>query len=314
MICAGMLSKDTQTNKVLVQLRFQNVDNQHKTIVAVKVAIQAFGIAHNILGDVKEYQYLDLKTERGSEAGSKQPVYLDDNTARSFSVSVLEVVYEDGDVWTGNTQNWCSLQQVKLSDKFSAELTAQYQRDTFAEAKYEPFAKDGIWMCACGTLNVTEDNVCCHCHAKRTTLFAALDQTTLTTNLRDYTEKGNVEKQKKQNKKKIIVALGSILCVIGLALGMFASSINKKEKMLDAFDAYIEYNANNTVWVFFSDGTYRNKIFYGGECIDEEVGKWETVSVSGNTMRIKVGTWGEYDVTFDTDDGQYKVSSFERAH
>ena len=89
MICAGALSKDNQTNKVFVQLRFQNVDSRIRTLVAVKVTVQALDIAGNTLGIAKEYQYLDVKTERSEEFGSKQPIYLDDNTTRSFSVSVL---------------------------------------------------------------------------------------------------------------------------------------------------------------------------------------------------------------------------------
>lgn len=139
MICAGALSMDNQTNKVFVQLRFQNIDSRHRKIVAIKVAIQAFDVAEKTLGEAKEYQYLDIKVDRGAEVGSRQPVYLDDITARSFSVSVLEVVFENGEIWTGSAQNWYSLQQTKLRDKFNADLMEQYQRDTSVESQYEPW-------------------------------------------------------------------------------------------------------------------------------------------------------------------------------
>lgn len=313
MICAGALSKDNQTDKVFVQLRFQNIDSRYRAIVAIKVAIQAFGIANNTLGNAIEHQYLDIKAERSAEAGGKQPIYLDDNTTRSFSVSVLEVVFEEGNIWTGNSQNWCSLQQMKLSDKFSAELTAQYQRDTFAEAKYEPFAKDGIWMCACGTLNTVEDSKCCRCHNSKSELFKALDHTTLSENLKAYTDIKNNENHHKQKKKKIIIMVCSALCAIVLVLGMFLSSINKKGQMVDALEGYVKYNANDTVWVFSSDGTYLTKFFFDGECINEWTGVWETVSVSGNTMRITVDTWGIFEVEYKKNNGQYFVDSIEKA-
>ncbi len=224
MICAGALSKDNQTGKVFVQLRFQNVDSRHRKIVAIKVAIQAFDVAENTLGNVKEYQYLDMKVERSAEDGSRQPIYLDDITARSFSVSVLEVVFENGEIWNGASQNWYSLQQTKLSDKFGTDLMEQYQRDTFTEAEYEPFTKDGIWMCACGALNTIGDSKCCRCHNEKIKQFTALDHNALANNLQTYTaekqatqEKEAVEKRKTIKKTAIIGGIVAVvICILAL--------------------------------------------------------------------------------------------------
>lgn len=218
LICAGALSKDNQTNRVFSQLRFQNIDSRHRRIVAIKVAIQAFDVAEKTLGEAKEYQYLDINIDRGAEVGSRQPVYLDDITARSFSVSVLKVVFENGEIWTGSAQNWYSLQQTKLRDTFNADLVEQYQRDTFAEAQYEPFVKDDIWMCACGALNVIEDDACCRCHTEKARQFTALDHNTLETHLDNFAEeeltKKRIEDAEVQKKLKKKIIIGSIVAII----------------------------------------------------------------------------------------------------
>lgn len=321
MICAGALSKDNQTDKVFVQLRFQNVDSRYRTIVAVKVALQPFGIAYNPLGNSKEYQYLDIKVERGSDAGSKQPVYLDDNTARSFSVSVLEVVFEDGSVWTGNAQNWCSLQQTKLEDKFSNDLMEQYQRDTFAEAKYEPFAKDGIWMCACGTLNTIEDSKCCRCHAEKVKQFAALDHNSLANHFQEHTEKELVElkkeKEEGQKKKRKVMRLSCIaLVLIGLLVASPSIFLGIKSNPIKKQLIGTSWSTWGFGSISFLDGNTVLVDEYSG---DEIKGSWKVVdfdyryysyylngwdykseSIHGDAMRICItyrDSWSGYENT-----------------
>lgn len=308
MICAGALSKDNQTDKVFVQLRFQNIDSRYRTIVAVKVALQPFGIAHNPLGSIKEYQYLDINTERGAEAGSKQPVYLDNNTARSFSASVLEVVFEDGSVWTGNAQNWSSLQQTKLSDKFSDDLMKQYQRDTFAEAKYEPFTKDGIWMCACGALNAIEDSKCCRCHNDKVKQFTALDHNTLSSNFQDHADKEleELKKEQSEGKKRKKKAVG-LCCIIAILICICLSipsiilriqcrpyvSQLKDTSWWAIGNTTYYFDGRNNVQVLETSGTYKGK----WKIVDldtrwysyyKDLWDYESVSLSGEAMRICV--------------------------
>lgn len=300
MICAGALSKDNQTNKVFVQLRFQNIDSRFRTLVAVKVAIQAFDIAEKALGGAKEYQYLDIEIQRGAEFGSKQPIYLDNATARSFSVSILEVVFEEKPAWTGSTQNWSSLQQKRLEEKFSPELTGQYQRDTFVEAKYEPFAKDGIWMCACGALNATGEGTCCRCRNAKISQFTALDHNTLANNLKTYTEKEMAEfeeKRKKSNiKRQKMTCIGSGFLVAFLIVLCLSQPQLWNQQYIGKLVGK-SWSADDVSFTFLRNSTFemRDKIsdatFYGTwKMLNLEHREYSVdgTDFSGNAMRIEM--------------------------
>lgn len=270
MICAGALSKDNQTSKVFAQLRLQNVDSQHRTLVAVKVAIQAFDVAEKMLGKVKDYQYLDVKIQKGAEFGSKLPVYLDDITTRSFSVSVLEVVFEDGCVWTGTTQDWCSLQQTMLEDKFSADLLAQYRRETFAQAKYEPLAKDNVWLCACGALNTTEDSFCCRCHHEKAKQFSSLDRDMLADKLRKLADieleeqaKKEAEARKRQQKGIRIGLIALLVVCLCISVSKIIANIRYApyRPYVDELVGTTWYLDGENQWTFTEDNTFKTSYF-----------------------------------------------------
>lgn len=204
LISAGALSKDNQTGKVFVQLRMQNTDSGFRNIIALKVAITAYDPAGNIVQQAKEYQYLDLNVERGMEFGSKQAVMLDNTSARSFEVAVIEAVFSGGTSWTAAKQEWVSLGKLKtLEESMGAELADQYRRDTFADAKYELFAGHGVWLCACGTLNEIGENTCCHCHNKKSSLIEALDHSTLAQHLHTYKAENDKKAEENSLKKRL---------------------------------------------------------------------------------------------------------------
>lgn len=101
-ISAGALLKDNDTNKILVQLKFRNIYD--KTVKAVKVEIISYSVDKEELAERKETQYLDLTAAYDVEFGQKQPVFLTDNTARSFDVICKSVVFTDQSKWE-NTDN-----------------------------------------------------------------------------------------------------------------------------------------------------------------------------------------------------------------
>lgn len=309
MICAGVLSKDNQTNKVFVQLRLQNIDTKYRNIIALRVAITSYGPAGNILGTEKEYQYLDLDVNRGMEFGGKSPIYLDDSTTRSYSVSILEVVFTEGNIWDEKNGEWVSLKQSTLEDSLGSAMAEQYRRDTFCDAKYEVLANGDLWLCACGALNAVGESNCCRCHNSKVELFKALDHTVLTQNFEEYTKRQCDALKKKKVKNKIISGICILLSVVVLTVGVIISKSIKKEKMVDAFIGYIYPNAySDTYWGFIDEGTYL-QIFTITDT--KWIGQWKVVSVSGNTMRISMDCRGEFDVFFEKEGGNYKVVSMK---
>lgn len=92
-ITAGALLKDTQTGKVLAQLKFKNINS--KVIKAIAVSLLPRDTANQPLGEKETHQILDLAANRDSEFGQKTPFYFSDNTTRAYQVIVEEVVFSD---------------------------------------------------------------------------------------------------------------------------------------------------------------------------------------------------------------------------
>lgn len=277
LICAGALSKDNQLNKVFVQLRFQNIDSSFRDILALKVSITAYDPAGNVIGTPKEHLYLDLNTKRGFDFGGKEPVYLEESSARSFSVSVLEIVFSEGKAWSGDNGKWRSLgRQITLEESLGEKMAEQYRRDTFVEARYELLSRDGCWMCACGAWNPTGDSACCRCHQNAVTLFKALDHNVLAKNLGTHTDKTTQESKK----KKTIIALS---CLVFFLVSMFIGNIVKKDKMVDAVIGHTTFRDELWRMYFYDEDTFRQELV--GKVSSEY--EWKPVITFGNNMVIK---------------------------
>ena len=312
LISAGALTKDNQTGKVFAQLRLQNTDAGFRNLTALKVSFTCFDPAGNILGDAKEYQYLDLNIPRGSEFGGNKAVALDNPTTRSFEVTVLEAVFSEGAAWTGKKQEWISLgKQKTLEESLGKKLAEQYRRDTFADAKYELVAGKGVWMCACGALNVTGDTSCCRCHNNKSILTQALDHSSLAKHLDDHNAEIDRQIQLKENEQKKTIKKIMLMLLPFIMVGLFfcvkAYKTHQQEEALRLEQERIEEKLENDkkelatllcsdTWVKMKDGEAQIKIAFfedgsaylvypggGGE------GTWEVID--GDTFEFYCSQW-----------------------
>ena len=119
-IAAGTLLKDTQTGNIVAQLKLQSIS--HKAIKAVKVKLDLFDTAEKPLGESVVHDYLDLNVFRDKEFAQKNPILISNGKARSYNVSVAEVVFADNSVWTSSIENWEPLSQPSLLEFDDPEL------------------------------------------------------------------------------------------------------------------------------------------------------------------------------------------------
>lgn len=172
MISAGALLKDDLTGKVLAQLKFRNLST--KCIKAATVRIQPMDIAEKPLGNAIDHQYLDLSAGRNEEFGAKIPIHLPDAAARSYSASILEIIFADNTGWKTAGEPWdVFLSPTPLEDALGdSQLVKQYQLQFGAECKYLPSVQKDLWYCACGQLNHNTKTTCSHCNASLSALQA----------------------------------------------------------------------------------------------------------------------------------------------
>ncbi len=179
-ISAGALLKDTATDRVLAQLKFQNIGE--KGIKALKVGIFPADTAGRSLGDTVEYQFLDLHASTGRTFGDQQPIYLPDNTARSYTVQVREVVFADSSLWSAPDDLWKPIPSAQTLFEFfqDGELAKQYCLKFGHDCKFVPTAEQDLWFCSCGAINREKEDSCWSCKKKFAELAAGLDIPTLT--------------------------------------------------------------------------------------------------------------------------------------
>ena len=97
LVLAGALLQENQSGRVLVQLKFRNISSQ--TIKALKIKINTYDVAKHALPGVDEFSYLDIQIAANDEFGANVPIYLANTTTRSFGVEILQVVYDNGQVF-----------------------------------------------------------------------------------------------------------------------------------------------------------------------------------------------------------------------
>lgn len=92
-IKSGVLFGDNATGNVLAQIVFEN--SAQKTITGLKVKITSFDMIGRQLGGDVEYLYQGIAAAPQSQFGSQNMIQLPDNLARSFSITITDVMFRN---------------------------------------------------------------------------------------------------------------------------------------------------------------------------------------------------------------------------
>lgn len=173
LIAAGALLKDSQTGRMLCQLKFRNISIQN--ISALKVMV----IGHDVSGEEVcrvEHQYLDLNIKRGDSFGSKEAIPLRVSSVRSYDAAVLSVHFADGSRWSAEDDVWEPLPPSQpLREKIlDRELLRQYRLESSDKSEYIPYAHKDIWRCACGEISPCGES-CLKCGCELSSLEELLN-------------------------------------------------------------------------------------------------------------------------------------------
>ncbi len=201
-VSAGALLRDTQTDSVIVQLKFHSVSK--KTIKAVKVSIAAQDVSKQPIQGIDDYQYLDLNIKHGQEFGANKAIVLQNSVARFFAISALTVVFADESQWLWDTAQ--SFQPLPTlyplhSALTSNEMVKQYQIATNASAQYVPIDEGTIWQCSCGEWN--GEPLCCKCKLSKATAFTAFDKSQLNADMTARLAAEQAKREAEQERRRI---------------------------------------------------------------------------------------------------------------
>ena len=237
-ISAGSLLKDTETGKIIVQIKFHSVSFTH--IKALKIDIAAYDVSGKEIEGVNDYQYLDLKINNGEEFGSNKAIVLPNTVARSFSINNISVVFSNG-----STVNMLfplkALPGSKtlVSELSNVELARQYQLKTNKNATYVPFVLDELWFCSCGSWN--SNHICTNCGLNKEKAIENLDVSRLEPEMNTRLQAEKIERiqqqelaekkvkeeqilrEKNKKKKRSIAILATIAIVLFVGALIYSS-------------------------------------------------------------------------------------------
>ena len=166
---AGVLTLDNNTNRVFVQLKFRNISDEE--IKALSVTLKAYFVTGKEASEPVKYQYLDFCSHIDEEFGAKTPVLLHDNTVRSFSVHVDEVVYTDNTVGEVNLDYSESVPEQHLlckTDGWNNDTASEFKKLTNDKCVYAVCEYKDLWLCSCGGANsLVRDKRCRRCGCAR---------------------------------------------------------------------------------------------------------------------------------------------------
>lgn len=266
---AGALLKDNQTGKIIAQMKFKNISA--KVLCALTVKILTKDVYDVDIEGVAHFQYLDLKVRQDGEFGTKTPIVLPDNTARSYTCECISAVFEDGTVWNwDNKTPWQPIPAgITLGTMLDGGQVEQYRVETTEQALYIPAEQGEIWRCACGVINSQGTKVCRGCHCDKRKIFDALDPKKLTENKIQYDEKNRKYRAFKmaghvvQQHKILFIGIAAVL-VIALICGL--GFLNLESRYAEAAEQYASGQYIEAVDSFKALGDYKDSQIMVDEC------------------------------------------------
>lgn len=124
-IIANALVKDNETNKIFVQLKLKNISDN--IVQAVKVEIIPFSVEGKEIKDRTEAQYLDITASYDNEFGQKHPIFLPDNTARSYKI-ICKTVICSNEKWENTANSVAEIIDFPQGIKMSINNTANFTK------------------------------------------------------------------------------------------------------------------------------------------------------------------------------------------
>lgn len=215
--------------KFLAQLKLQSISPL--CIRACKVALTAYEPNGCVAESINDFQYLDLNVNRDDYFGQKIPIYFRSTSVRKYTVAVIEVVFTNGTIWSNPVSAWTQLPtphplEQRLQD---AEMAKQYSIDSGGNCQIVPERINGLWYCACSSINWANEDSCHSCRRSYSMLVSALDENALSDHMERRHRKEeaarkkqatidaeNARKRKKMYRLFACLAAVIIILIIGL--------------------------------------------------------------------------------------------------
>lgn len=300
LIVAGALLKDTQTGRILGQLKLQSISDQ--SIKAATVALVPLDTVGNPLGEPVSYQYLDLKVTRDAYWGSQDPIRFSDPSTRAYTASVKEVIFSDNSIWTAPNSAWKALPvkttlETQLDD---FELATQYRMHFGMDCQYGYQTAEDLWYCPCGAINHQGESVCHACQKDRNEL-AGVDWDLLRKEAAERVAQKRAEEEALAERKEYIrnlpqsclfhlktllrnrlfrrIAVFALILVVAIFAGVKALNCHQVQERKQAYMVFCDYIRENGI----EDGEYLVSLIFD---LSSGYGEWKSYQDPSSEPKI----------------------------
>lgn len=207
LIRASALLKDTETGKMIAQVKMRNVSG--KTITYVKVSITQLDAMKNPITDAVAFEYLDLSVADGEEFGAKKALPLPSASCRSFRIGVSQIAFSDGSNFACDNVDWKpALTETKkiVGEQIYQQAAALLASEEIANVKEAKKLFESIT----GTKDVASEIASCEKVILQFEEKIAKEE-----------EKIAKEKEEKKRKRKKRLPIIILICFLVCAVGFF---------------------------------------------------------------------------------------------
>lgn len=284
----GALLLDTESKKVLLQLRLNILDVKFSEISSITIGIAAFDDAGDEIPEIKPFTYTfrDVYLLGTKSFGDKTPIVLDPRV-RKVKVGIVKVTYKDGHVWHYSGGQFTPPKQAPITI-LQPDLCAQLNRDIQSISQKErvifiPQQLDDYWLCTCGRPNNNDASKCCRCSLSKKWVFENVNVVCIQKNLDRYKEKVRLENERvrlleEENRKReeervrlleeeririkkrnrLILILGTIGLTIAISIAVFFVAILPSIKYSQASRFLTGKDYDTAIYIYASLGDYKN--------------------------------------------------------
>lgn len=273
-VAAGALLRDAYSGGLLCQLKFRNI--QPLPIKALRVLVQMLDVDGELLERPVSHRYLDLDLKQEEEFGRDVAIVLPSREARSFTVSVSQVSFTDGEIWKNTAAEWLPLEdQPTLAEYYGdPEVAVQFQIHCGTDCRYPVVLDKELWFCACGAVNPLSEGKCHVCRRRRSGLLD-ISEDALRAEARARLENERVQSSQeaqdaRKRRKKRLIAAAVILPLVILATGAaltLPGMLARSHAYEDARVLLDDGNYDEAAAAFAALGDYRDSADYIGEKI-----------------------------------------------
>ncbi len=164
-ILGGAIQYDSYKGISFAQLKFKNISNKCITNLNIKLKVLDGETTNNSFEI--EHSYNDVNAKTAAEFAQNDIIKLPFNNAKEFSIIGIEVIFEDGEIWS-TANSWKSIRQKSIS----AILPDYYQQLAYINkfgnnAKYTMAETEEFWICTCSNVLHASESICPKCKASR---------------------------------------------------------------------------------------------------------------------------------------------------